>query len=74
MSDGDLIHAAWADYECSLPQPRIVATEYSPFDGCWLYKLENGLIVRGDPGEARVPAGLPWNERSRWGANRVFGR
>ena len=54
-------------------QVKIVATEFSELLDCWRYRLSDGSIVKGDPGNARIPVGLPFNDRMQWGANRLSG-
>lgn len=56
----------------SLHEATIVATEFSYLRDCWLYAMSNGTIIEGKLGDARVPAGLPFNARTQWGANQVF--
>lgn len=50
----------------------IWATAFNYYDDCWMYALTDGTAVKGRPGDARVPAGLPFTEWTQWGANRVF--
>jgi hypothetical protein len=49
----------------------IRATEFSFSDDCWKYALSDGTIAKGNPGDARMPCGMPFSERSQWGANQV---
>jgi hypothetical protein len=50
-------------------QVKIVATEFSFLLDSWRYLLSDGSIVIGDPGNARIPVGLPFNDRMQWGTN-----
>ena len=54
--------------------PTIRATVFSFADDCWKYALSNGSVVKAWPGDARIPCGMPYTERSQWGANQVFRR
>ena len=55
-------------------EPIIVQTEYNPVEDCWMYKLSDGTIRISEPGDARVPVGLPLNEYIQLAANRIRSR
>ena len=55
-------------------ETTIRATEFNYLRDCWMYALTDGSISYGKPGDARVPCGLPLNERTQWGANQILGR
>jgi hypothetical protein len=54
-------------------EAKIVRTEHDIVMDRWMYLLDNGKIVKGASGDARIPAGMAFNERNQWAANRVFG-
>ena len=51
----------------------IIATEFRYLGDCWLYAMSDGSVISGKPGDARIPAGLQFNERNQWGANQLGG-
>lgn len=54
--------------------PTIRATEFNFRQDCWLYALSDGTFAKGQPGDARIPCGMPFSERSQWGANQLAGK
>ena len=50
---------------------RIVGTDFDFARDCWVYRLEDGSIVRSFPGDARIPCGLEYREQNQWGANQL---
>lgn len=55
-----------------MADPTIQKTEYSNVEDRWFYLLSDGRVVKGNTGEARVPAGLPYTAVTQWAANVVM--
>ncbi len=56
-----------------MKEPTIRHTEFDFARNFWLYALTDGRIAIGDPHDARVPCGLPLNERTQAAANAARG-